>query len=502
MPRGTPVFMPPPAGGMLYSLPYEIYQKGQFVRWLKNLYIDRSDFSIKVRNGFYTKKTFSNENVLNGFYYYDNAHITVINTDKNLYASVTTTSQDNWQTITPSGITSFGEMKFETFFQTYLYVVMCDGVNNLMMWKQGDTTATVVTASPKFVDFTVQVGRIIGIDETKVRLRWSKIYDATQYPALAYIAIPEAKEMIAIVPLRNDISVLYCVDKVYFVKSVVGGDSNCFAIEKLADFVGPVNKWAVVSYNNLHYIVGKDKRVYVFNGNSFQDIGGPVQSILNSLGSDRTVRTFLDKGNGYLYVYWQDARGFANVLLYDLMAQIWVGYFEIPLVISRFFNGMPVVTTWNNLQLQWNSLQLTWQDLNKVLGTYAVGGNNYYGVFGYTDNGIPIQAEIIFAPIMASHDEYVLVEAVEPYITARKDATTINVQIGRAPNGYQNFYWEDFGYLTSIDTDRPTPLLLNNRIIDRFIAIRLVMPQVSAFTLYGMVAYIYKQKQFAKEMIL
>jgi|GEM_PF-3394717 len=496
MPRGKEITIPPPRRGIIYKLPYTDIPSDS-VYYAENLYYDITDGGFKKREGIYTLVT-GTDSFLSGSYLYDTEMYFVINSGSKIYK--TPLVNPSLTNITPSGIASFGKAKYFQYFQTSLYLVMCDGVNKLIRWSKNDTTASVITNSPVYLDAIVQTGRIIGIDNTGIRLTWSSVYDMTTYPATAYIAIPDAERLVALCPLKNDVSVLYGKRSLFLVYSQQGTDATCFKVEKAINIAPEiVNRFCVTSAGGVNFYLSKEKKLYAFDGTNLIEI-----TILTNLLKDMDVyygNSYVSYNplNNWIMIGWNDiVNNTANIVLYDYKNNLCAGKF-----VYRFYINDLIVTSyvynptrWVDSADTWTNTRITWDAL-AVKNNFIVSTNSiYFPINSEYDLNNPISTTLILPPI-ASQGGDILIEKIDFFI--KTNGGNINVYIGDVDNPTENIVFRSVG-LKDIDTNNKIALCYLTDRYSKMKFVKIVSTEARQFDYYGAWVYGYEKLIMQREM--
>ena len=482
MPRGKEILVPPPRKGIIYKIPYTDIPLDS-VYYAENLYYDITDGGFKKREGVYTLVT-DNDSFLSGSYLYDaERYYLVTNSNSKLYKiSLEDTSLTD---ITPPQITFFGKAKYFQYFQTNLYLVMCDGINKLIRWCKNDTTASVITNSPVYLDAIVQTGRIIGIDDTGIRLTWSSVYNMTTYPAIAYIAIPDAERLVALCPLKNDVSVLYSKKFLFLVYSQYGTDATCFRVEKVINMAPEiVNRFCVTSAGGINFYLSKEKKLYAFDGTNLTEI-----TILTNLLKNMDIY----RGNPYVsynplkdwvMIGWNNIDNYtANIVLYNYKNNICVGKFVYNFYINDLIIGSYFYDPLGS-------------DL-EVKNNFIVSTNSiYFPVSSEYDLNNPINTTLILSPIFSQGRE-IMIERIDFFI--KTNGNNIGVYIGDVDNPTDDIPFRSVG-LKGIDANNKTTLCYLTDKYSRIKFIKIDTTEVRQFDYYGAWIYIYERPILQGEM--
>jgi len=490
MPRGKEITIPLPRKGIVYKLPYNDVSPDS-VYYAENLYYDVSDGGFKTRRGTLPLTSLSSGQ-LSFSYLYDNSLYVISNSSNKIY--VYDYLNNSVSEITPSGITSFGRAKYFQYFQTNQWVVMCDGVNNLIKWKKGDATATVITNSPVYSDAIVQTSRILGIDNTNIRLTWSAVYDMNTYPATGYIAIPEAENLIALCPLRFDTSALYTAQGIYLVHSQQGTDATAFRVEKVTNKTPTIaNRFCVVSAGGVNFYLGNDKKLYMFDGARVTEV-----AFLKNLLSDIDLvngSPFVKYNplNDWVVVGWADVINHkSKLVVYDFRNNICAGYFTYPYEIRDWiYVFAPTGLIWQNVTDIWLSIKGTWEDAGSKNSLILSTDKIYFESGVYKDNNIDVNVEIVLPPLVSSGD--VLLEDLELFAS---NANVVSVYLGKTDNLAGSI---TYSYLKDVDV-ATNPVL--NLLTDTYArAVFIKCKSAGGFNYYGGRAFVYERPVIQREMV-
>jgi len=486
MPRGKEILIPLPRKGITCKIPYNDVPPDS-IFYAENMFFDVSDGSFKTRKGTYPITKLPS---ISGSYLYDDEFYLVANTDKKIYSY--NLNQNSSVGITPSEITSFGKAKYFLYFQTNLYIVMCDGKNKLIRWKKGDTTATVIENSPVFVDAIVQTSRIIGIDDTKIRLRWSSVYDMNTYPETAYIAIPEAEELIAICPLKHNVSALYSKQGIYLVYSQPGTDASAFRVEKVTDKIPDImNRFCVVSVQGVNFYLGRDRKLYMFDGGRVVEITF-LRSLLDVSVLHGSPFIKYNPTSDWIYIVWSvPFENKSKAVVYDFRNNICAGYLIYPYVINDWIFTFAITKlVWKDANMLWSDANFTWED-TAFRNNFLLTSNKIYTETGLKkDDVYDIIVELILPPLVSSGD--VMVENIELFV---KNNNPVSVYLGRVDNLVENVA---FSYLKDVDL-ATNPIL--NLLTDRYARTVFIKCKTKGnFEYYGGRAFVYERPVMQREM--
>ena len=490
MPRGKEIAIPLSRKGIVYKLPYNDVPLDS-VYYAENLYYDVSDGGLKTRKGTLPLITLPSGQI-SCSYLYDNELYIVSNNANNIYVYDNTNKTVN--IITPSGINSFGRAKFFQFFQTNQWIVMCDGVNKLIKWKKGDTFATVIANSPVYSDAIVQTSRIIGIDNTNIRLTWSSAYNMDTYPATGYIAIPEAENLIALCPLRFDTSALYTAQGIFLVHSQQGTDATAFRVEKITNKTPTIaNRFCVVSAGGVNFYLGNDKKLYIFDGVRITEV-----AFLRNLLSDVDLANgspFVKYNslNDWVVIGWSDIINHKSKLIaYDFRNNICAGYFIYPYEIRDWvYVFVSTGVSWQNVTDIWMTIKGTWEETAVKNSLILSNDKMYFESEIYKDDNKDINVEIVLPPLVSSGD--ILLENLELFAN---NASFVSIYLGKTDNLAGSIA---YSYLKDIDVATNSNLNLLTDTYARAVFIK--CKTTGKFNYYGGRAFVYERPVMQREMV-
>src|SRR3990167_7259005 len=142
---------------------------------------------------------------------------------------------------------------------------ICNGVDTLRTWKNGDATISAVTGSPPtFKDLTAQADRLIGLVGAH-EVRWGEILTDTTWPTLNSKLLSESPaETVAIRTIGTMGVVVYKRDSIYIGEATGATGGQAFCLTPVGKFVGPAGPAAVVDADGVQFSMTQTGRLAMF----------------------------------------------------------------------------------------------------------------------------------------------------------------------------------------------------------------------------------------------
>lgn len=160
---------------------------------------------------------------------------------------------------------------------------ICNDVDTLRTWKDGDATISAVTGSPPtFKDLTSQADRLIGLVGAH-EVRWGEILTDNTWPTLNARFLSETPAAtVAIRTIGTLGIVVYKRDSIWIGEATgaTGGQAFCFT--PVGKLVGPAGPAAVVDADGVHFYMTQTGRVAMFTGVSHEWIADGVWSFIKA----------------------------------------------------------------------------------------------------------------------------------------------------------------------------------------------------------------------------
>lgn len=172
----------------------------------------------------------------------------------------------------------------------------------LRRWRSDQTLYQVITGAPTGADICVLANRVVVanvLDSSghhPQRVRWSSINfasDVTAWPASNNAdLIGPFGNIIAIRPTSRLNAIAYAQTGAWIMAAAPGLDAEAFQFEKLYGVtMGPVSPSALIELGGAHYYLGRDGRIYLFDGQSAQVISAAIDSVVQArMGATEAFR--------------------------------------------------------------------------------------------------------------------------------------------------------------------------------------------------------------------
>lgn len=349
-----------------------------------------------------------------------------------------TSGTETWADITPAGDPLTGvsgePVRFTTYFQSNaVWVLGANNANPIKRWEPTLAEYSEIAASPICRDVTVVANRVLAVNTLEsgvrhaTRVRWSSEADATSWPALAFFDLSNAGEpIVAIKPLSRTTAAVYRTESLWVVQAQAGGDATAFLPEQVSTGVaGPAGASSIVAVDRVHYYIGRDNKVYRFDGVRPTVISTAITKLLD----DTIDPEYWSSIHGTYFArrreiwWWVTKNGESTpktAFVYDIDEDRWE-------VEQRFSVGVTFsaqaedsrANTWDSLTVTWDELTATWDSLQTgsrlvmLLGT----DDNRVLFFGehINDDGADISFSWTMPVLYAGEERLLLPDEVESF---------------------------------------------------------------------------------------
>jgi hypothetical protein len=301
---------------------------------------------------------------------------------------------DDWVDITDGADLLTGDpltpLRFVSFFQGgFVWAVGVNNADTAKRWRPGTATYAEIAGSPPAVDVAVLANRIVFVNtleagiRNSARVRWTAEADATTYPALAFFDLSNAGEpILAIRNLSRTTAAIYRTRSIWLISAQPGSDASAFVPDQVATGIdGPVGSASVVEVGRSHYYVGRDAKVYRFDGVEPVSISEPIDRLLDDTisraqGSIIHGSLFPRKRQIHWWVTRIDETEPQSAFVYDLDTEQWEVEQRFSIGVTASIRGEEQrVGIWDSDDAAWDSDDTSWDsDLSEsaivlLLGT-------------------------------------------------------------------------------------------------------------------------------------
>lgn len=331
-------------------------------------------------------------------------------------------------------------------------VYLLDGAahDNVMTWAVGTASFVTVTntnfnaaalTQMAATDMAVVADRLVFVDTFEQggdapgrhtqRVRWSAVYDGTNWPIGAWNDLAGIGNLIAIRQSSRTTAVIYGESGAYVMAGVPGDDAGAFVFDRINDVVvAPCCPTGIVEVAGRHWFLAPDNNFWVCDGTNAQIASDSIhQGLINNLSPGSTLTKDSDSNQRPVAVYDQinerviifvtfqgDDDPF-NAVCWNQRIQAWEPPWRFPEAITAAFNVIEMLgPTWqstpatlNGKPLEWNpppaqgsnasELYPTWNDIPEQAGPALWVGtaDGFVNRFYSTQVDAPVQAIPYFA---------------------------------------------------------------------------------------------------------
>jgi len=302
-----------------------------------------------------------------------------------------------------------------------------NGFDTLKFWSPGDTDFTDVPDGPPAQDITVLSNRLVLANLTEGGsaepsfIRWSASNDGTVWPAGAVVNLADTQDpIVGIASIGRLQAAIYRENSIWIMTAQEGTDASAFSFAQLPlsqQINGPINANCIIQAQGIHFFLGRDLRVYAFDGTTVTPVSDPVfpylQANINQLDQDRCFGVFVAKNRHIQFFFPSSgAKNPDRAVTFNLDGPRWETPSEFR---EEFAIAFPTVLggtidwdTWvPDVPFSWDDIGYeTWDDIPApltTLGAMIVGVDGVVHEYmnSTSDNMHSIPFEAIWAPFSA-----------------------------------------------------------------------------------------------------
>lgn len=258
---------------------------------------------------------------------------------------------------------------------TTVYNVAYDGTQFLIgTFVQAPIARDIFVLNGRLVALNVQYGA----QRQPSQVVWTSAFDATSFPPLAYQNLLDTDDpLIAGRTIGVNAAVVYGEESAWLMQGVYGGDdASAFQFTPIPSAtVGPVSPLAVIAWNNVHYYLARDKRIWSCDGSTAQPVSDAIDPIL---AADIATAS--------------QTQSFAFYHPYE--KQLW--FFYVPVIGALSAPSHAIIMAQRNGQMIFETLQIftqpisagatvvantgvTWDQLTQPWSSYTVPWSSFLG---------------------------------------------------------------------------------------------------------------------------
>jgi hypothetical protein len=343
-------------------------------------------------------------------------------------------------------------VRFVSYFQQdAVWVLGCNGTDQMKRWEPTLTTYVNVPASVPAVDMAVVANRVVSVNTIEAgirhpdRVRWTAEADATLHPPLAFIDLDNAGEpIVGIRTLSRTTAAIYRTQSIWLLAAQAGGDATAFVPELIATGIdGPVSPAAVVPVGRSHYYLGRDAKVYRFDGVEPVEISEPIDRLLDDVmnaayGPLAHGSLFVKRRQIWWWVTTKDETEPRSAFVFNLDTEQWEVEQRFQIGVTASIRGEEQrADIWDTDEATWDSDESTWNAELAESTLIMLLGSSDGRVFDFgrdvSDAGEPIDFAWTLPVIYAGESNQLLLDEVESFFVALAETVTegptINVRV-------------------------------------------------------------------------
>lgn len=361
-----------------------------------------------------------------------------------------------------------------------------------------------------YLSFLILPGYTDGSDEYPYTVRWSDEFDPTSVPAswditsttnLAGETVLGGRlgRLIDCLPLAG-INIIYS-ERGAFAMSFIGAPL-VFAFRELFDEGGIANRGAVCSFQNRHFVVGRND-IYVHDGSAMQSVASKrvKDTFYGSVADTRSIFVTHDASSDEIWVGYADKNATdketANrALIWNYANDAWT-FVDLPNVRSMCVGpsigggGSGTGGTWDDLNIQWDSWSALWSDLGadtqaentRLFSAGYAAAKLYAHNETYGANGQPYTAYVestkidLDAVLQRSTERVLQIKRILPQI---KGAGIVTFKVGYSSGPQTPVTWK-----TTKTYNVETDYKIDTRVSGRYLALRVESSDVAGYWQLG-----------------